>query len=399
MELRRKLEAHGPRLIHTVRGRGYVLGDAAGGASREPDHAPVGLFVLAGLAVVLRRLLGRAVRHGRRAPRPAGRGPVGRGAARPGRGVEVHPTEVQWEPLERKLILGSSARPGSSPLDSPRRSRPADRPLGQPRRRADRPEDGPWTFAAWAVHAGRFEPEAAAPHRFDAPAAALPANRTAVRSAFTLTVAASHARPRATPADRRRVDRRVARRLAGRGLGGAGRLPTGLAAGRGDGRIGDALGDDPAHRLAVAASGDELEDLGRAFNGLLGRLHAAHDRQRRFTGDAAHQFGRRSPRSSGSSKLRCGGSGRPTSTAASSASCARRADGMRQVVEGLLFLARSSARPRRSNSRGSSSPTGSPTGGTPGPGTSGSATSPGTSPPARLPCMPTLGCSPRHSTT
>ena len=27
MELRRKLEAHGPRLIHTRRGRGYVLGD------------------------------------------------------------------------------------------------------------------------------------------------------------------------------------------------------------------------------------------------------------------------------------------------------------------------------------------------------------------------------------
>ncbi|HTU93880.1 MAG TPA: response regulator transcription factor [Gemmataceae bacterium] len=27
MELRRKLEAHGPRLIHTVRGRGYVFGE------------------------------------------------------------------------------------------------------------------------------------------------------------------------------------------------------------------------------------------------------------------------------------------------------------------------------------------------------------------------------------
>lgn len=27
MELRRKLEVHGPRLIHTVRGRGYLLGD------------------------------------------------------------------------------------------------------------------------------------------------------------------------------------------------------------------------------------------------------------------------------------------------------------------------------------------------------------------------------------
>jgi two-component system, OmpR family, copper resistance phosphate regulon response regulator CusR len=27
-ELRRKLEAHGPRLIHTLRGRGYLLGDS-----------------------------------------------------------------------------------------------------------------------------------------------------------------------------------------------------------------------------------------------------------------------------------------------------------------------------------------------------------------------------------
>ena len=26
-ELRRKLEVHGPRLIHTLRGRGYLLGD------------------------------------------------------------------------------------------------------------------------------------------------------------------------------------------------------------------------------------------------------------------------------------------------------------------------------------------------------------------------------------
>lgn len=29
MELRRKLEVHGPRVIHTLRGRGYVLGDPA----------------------------------------------------------------------------------------------------------------------------------------------------------------------------------------------------------------------------------------------------------------------------------------------------------------------------------------------------------------------------------
>jgi two-component system copper resistance phosphate regulon response regulator CusR len=31
MELRRKLEAHGPRLIHTLRNRGYLFGDPPGG--------------------------------------------------------------------------------------------------------------------------------------------------------------------------------------------------------------------------------------------------------------------------------------------------------------------------------------------------------------------------------
>jgi two-component system, OmpR family, sensor kinase len=47
---------------------------------------------------------------------------------------------------------------------------------------------------------------------------------------------------------------------------------------------------DPAERLAVRPTGDELEDLGRAFNGVLDRLADAFERQRRFTGDAAHQL-------------------------------------------------------------------------------------------------------------
>jgi DNA-binding response OmpR family regulator len=34
-ELRRKLEAHGPRLIHTLRGRGYIFGDPPGGPAGE----------------------------------------------------------------------------------------------------------------------------------------------------------------------------------------------------------------------------------------------------------------------------------------------------------------------------------------------------------------------------
>jgi signal transduction histidine kinase len=45
-----------------------------------------------------------------------------------------------------------------------------------------------------------------------------------------------------------------------------------------------------AARLEVAPTHDELEELGQAFNGLLDRLQEAHERQRRFTGEASHQL-------------------------------------------------------------------------------------------------------------
>ncbi len=47
---------------------------------------------------------------------------------------------------------------------------------------------------------------------------------------------------------------------------------------------------DLARRLPAVASGDELEDLGRAFNGLLDQLQESFERQQRFTGDASHQL-------------------------------------------------------------------------------------------------------------
>jgi signal transduction histidine kinase len=43
-------------------------------------------------------------------------------------------------------------------------------------------------------------------------------------------------------------------------------------------------------RLALPVSKDELADLAQAFNSLLDRLSEAFQRQRRFTGDAAHQL-------------------------------------------------------------------------------------------------------------
>src|SRR5262249_62385106 len=47
---------------------------------------------------------------------------------------------------------------------------------------------------------------------------------------------------------------------------------------------------DPGWCLEQAGTGDELDDLGRAFNDLLARLHVAFERQRRFSGDASHQL-------------------------------------------------------------------------------------------------------------
>ncbi|HLN32671.1 MAG TPA: ATP-binding protein [Gemmataceae bacterium] len=51
------------------------------------------------------------------------------------------------------------------------------------------------------------------------------------------------------------------------------------------------MGDtDWTQRLPVPKTGDELAQLGQAFNDLLHRLYEAFERQRRFTGDASHQL-------------------------------------------------------------------------------------------------------------
>lgn len=47
---------------------------------------------------------------------------------------------------------------------------------------------------------------------------------------------------------------------------------------------------DPGWSLETSGTADELEDLGRAFNDLLDRLHLAYERQRRFSADASHQL-------------------------------------------------------------------------------------------------------------
>jgi signal transduction histidine kinase len=47
---------------------------------------------------------------------------------------------------------------------------------------------------------------------------------------------------------------------------------------------------NPGWTLAEVGTRDELDDLRRAFNDLLARLHEAYDRQRRFSSEASHQL-------------------------------------------------------------------------------------------------------------
>jgi signal transduction histidine kinase len=100
---------------------------------------------------------------------------------------------------------------------------------------------------------------------------------------------------------------------------------------------------DLDHRLSPAGTGDELDELGGAFNGLLGRLQEAFERQRRFTGDAAHQLSTPLTVLLGQLEvaLRRDRSAKEYRTAIAEAHS--RAIHLRRIVELLLFLARPEA--------------------------------------------------------
>ena len=100
---------------------------------------------------------------------------------------------------------------------------------------------------------------------------------------------------------------------------------------------------DPGWSLDGAGTGDELDDLGRAINDLLSRLHVAYERQRRFSGDASHQL--RTPLTVVIGQievaLRQERSGEEYRRVLRSALA--RAVRLGQIVEALLFLGRADA--------------------------------------------------------
>jgi signal transduction histidine kinase len=102
-------------------------------------------------------------------------------------------------------------------------------------------------------------------------------------------------------------------------------------------------GTDLDRRLPTTASGDELEDFGRAFNSLLERLQESFERQRRFTGDASHQL--RTPLAAILGQIQVAlRRQRPAEDYREVlATVQGQAERLRQIVEALLFVARADA--------------------------------------------------------
>lgn len=94
-------------------------------------------------------------------------------------------------------------------------------------------------------------------------------------------------------------------------------------------------------RLPTAGAEDELADLSRAFNQVLDRLQQAFERQQRFTGAAAHQL--RNPLTVLAGQIDVAlRRPRPAEEHAQTLNLLRgQTNELRQIVEALLFLARS----------------------------------------------------------
>jgi signal transduction histidine kinase len=272
--------------------------------------------------------------------------------------VEVHPRDVQWEPLERRITLGEDAA-----ADQPRwalhdlAGRLRDRSLNLAQAAAtSAPGAGGWQVLARRMRAGSFTAEAiegkegpcwvAALNETplgEASTVRLPDDRTFQSDGLVITVAVSEApalamlRWLAFAAAGVSAAVWASAALWGRWLCRRALRPIAqmAASARSIRRE-----PEPMGLLDVPPTRDELEDLGRAFNGLLTDLRASLERQRRFTGDASHQL--RTPLTAMLASVEVAlRHDRPPAEYRRVLDVVRRRGGqLRQIIESLLFLAR-----------------------------------------------------------
>lgn len=276
--------------------------------------------------------------------------------------IEVHASDVQWEPLERHITLGED--PAQDQVrwlihdDSGRLvdcSPNLEAAPGAHPRTAGHSEEG-WRVMGRRIRAGHFEPEVL--DEGDAALnadlsegiaddqlpgqAILPKDRTFVGSALAIRVGLPW-HPVAASL------RQLAQTLCGVSLGlwGIGLLLSRRVFHRAIRPVVQMASsaktlhcEQPGQLLPVAPSGDELEDLGHSFNELLTRLQEVLEQQQRFAGDASHQL--RTPLTAvlGQVEVALRQERTPEEYQRVLRIVRRRAGEMRQTVELLLFLAR-----------------------------------------------------------
>ncbi len=277
--------------------------------------------------------------------------------------IEVHPGDVEWEPLERRVMMGEDPALGqvrwavhdlqgrlvdcSLNLERPKGHEPPRRGRG-------------WRVRAHRVRAGKFEPEPVEDRqeqirgelsesfgRSQLPGSVtLPKDRTYHGDGLVLTVAVSEVPMRGT------LDQ-LAWTMAGVSVAiwlsaafwGQWLCRRALrpilqmaASAREIRQHPDAGAFLPV--LPVPPTRDEFEELGRAFNDLLASLRESLERQQRFTGDASHQL--RTPLTAmlGKIDVALRQERTPAEYQRTLQALRRRGDELHQIIESLLFLAR-----------------------------------------------------------
>ncbi len=274
--------------------------------------------------------------------------------------IEVHPGDVEWEPLERHISMGDDPGPEQlrwSVHDLNGKLLDCSPNLEKPGEGAEPTAGSGWRILTRRIRAGSFAAEPLGdgttprpgPLLRDFPSGQMPGtvrlphDRTYHGDGVVLTVAVA--------------DAPVAAELCHLTLAMAGISSIIWLTAAFWGRLLCRRALTPITRMAssarsvrrtatngplldVSPSRDELEDLGRAFNDLLADLRQSLERQHRFTGDASHQL--RTPLTAmlASVEVALRQVRSPAEYQRVLSVVRRRGVQLRQIIESLLFLAR-----------------------------------------------------------
>lgn len=266
--------------------------------------------------------------------------------------ADVGSDGVEWEPASRSLTLGQDSSPDQVRwLVCDERGRPIDRSrnlmhdeeltLGKASADADRPTDGQTLDAIDGSSWRLLHKRIAAPGQERKPSETGPNTYRAltVTVGISLAPVESTLRTLALALAGLSIALWSIAAIAGRWICRRALAPvTNMA-----GAARDMTVDDLDARLPMVQTGDELEELARAFNGLLSRLEESFERQRRFTGDASHQL--RTPVTAmlGQLDVALARERSPEDYRGTLDALRTQAQRLRQIVDSQLFLARADA--------------------------------------------------------